>query len=137
MRALIHIPRTHNGPRHGPRIGRTHELPAAKLEISRSATSPVEAPQCLDAILTQEELSAEPESGFEGSSTVESTWMTRMSSGTGLLCTSLMLGIGNVLGRAAKAGRGPVLMIRGPPERSTLNGCLAGGCGMPSSHPPN
>ena len=41
-------------------------------------------------MLTQEELPAEPESGFAGSSTVVSISMTRIGSGTGLLCISLM-----------------------------------------------
>ena len=88
-------------------------------------------------MLTQEELPAEPGSGFAGSSTVVSISMTRIGSGTGLLCISLMHGLDNVLGRAAKAGRRPVIMIRGAPGRLPSNGCLAGGCGMPSSHPPN
>ena len=88
-------------------------------------------------MLTQEELPAEPGSGFAGSSTVVSISMTRIGSGTGLLCISLMHDLDNVLGRAAKAGRRPVIMIRGAPGRSPSNGCLAGTGGMPSSHPPN
>ena len=67
---------------------------------------------------TQEELPAEPESGSEGSSTVESTSVTRKRSDAGLLCISLMHGIDNVLGRAAKAGRRPVTMVRGSSGRS-------------------
>ena len=88
-------------------------------------------------MLTQEELPAEPESGFAGSSTVVSISMTRIGSGTGLLCISLMHDLDNVLGRAAKAGRRPVIMIRGAPERSPSNGCLAvgnHGCGIDGSH---
>ena len=47
---------------------------------------------------TQEELPAEPESGSEGSSTVESTSVTRKRSDAGLLCISLMHDLNNVLG---------------------------------------
>ena len=60
---------------------------------------------------TQEELPAEPGSGFAGSSTVVSISMTRIGSGTELLRISLMHGLDNVLGRAAKAGRRPVIML--------------------------
>ena len=83
------------------------------------------------------ELPAEPGSGSEGSSTVESTSTTRKRSDAGLLCISLMHDLNNVLGRAAKTGRRPVITIRGAPGRSPSNGCLAGTGGMPSSHPPN
>ena len=84
---------------------------------------------------TQEELPAEPESGSEGSSTVESTSVTRKRSDAGLLCISLMHDLNNVLGRAAKTGRRPVITIRGAPGRSPSNGCLAGTGGMPSWSP--
>ena len=61
----------------------------------------------LAKLLTQEELPTEPGSGSEGSSAVESTSIASMDSSTGLLCTSLMPGINNVLGRALKVGRRP------------------------------
>ena len=66
-------------------------------------------------MLTQEELPAEPGSGFAGSFIVESTSTTTKRSATGLLCITLMPDLDNVLGRAAKAGRRPVIMVRGPP----------------------
>ena len=64
-------------------------------------------------LLTQEELPGKPESGSEGSSIVESNSMTRMASDAGLLYVSLMYVIENVLGRPAKAGRRPVIMVCG------------------------
>ena len=88
-------------------------------------------------MLTQEELPAEPGSGFAGSSTVVSISMTRIGSGTELLRISLMHGLDNVLGRAAKAGRRPVIMIRAAPGRSPRNSCHAGDGGMACCHHPD
>ena len=60
---------------------------------------------CSHVLRTQEELPAKPGSGSEGSSIVESMSIASMHSSTGLLCTSLMPVMDNVLGRALKAGR--------------------------------
>ena len=61
----------------------------------------------LEKWLTQEELPAEPGSGSEGSSTVESTLASSMRPATVLLVTMLTDGLETVLGSAAKAGRRP------------------------------
>ena len=134
---FVHLLVLSSGGRHGPRIDRTHRVPQRKLELSASTTDVRRTPMGAETCRTQEELPAEPESGSEGSSTVESTSVTRKRSDAGLLCISLMHDLNNVLGRAAKTGRRPVITIRGAPGRSPSNGCLAGTGGMPSSHPPN
>ena len=78
-----------------------------KLELSVSTTNALQTPMCSHVLLTQEELPAEPGSGSEGSSAVESMSIASMHSSTGFLCTSLMPGINNVLGRTLKVGRRP------------------------------
>ena len=78
-----------------------------KLEISVSTPTSMQTPVCSDVLLTQEELPGKPESGSEGSSTVESIWTTSMRSATALLVTSLTDCLESVLRSAAKAGRRP------------------------------
>ena len=73
------------------------------------------------------ELPAEPGSGSEGSSTVESTSTTRKRSGRGLLCISMMHGLDNVLGRALKAGRRPYHHDRTRPLHRPGMSCHAAG----------
>ena len=107
-----------SGGRHGPRIDRTHSVPQRKLELSASTTDVRRTQMGAETCRTQEELPAEPGSGSEGSSTVEFTSVTRKRADAGLLCISLMNGIDNVLGRAAKAGHRPVIMVRGSSGRS-------------------
>ena len=78
-----------------------------KLEIFASITNVLRTLMYLEKLLTQEELPAEPGSGSEGSSTVESTLATSMRPATALLVTMLTDGLEIVLGSAAKAGRRP------------------------------
>ena len=78
------------------------------LKLSRRAASPVEAPWCPDARLTREELPMEPESGSEGSSTVEPVQVTRTRTTTALLGAMLMHSIKRLASEADKAGRRPV-----------------------------
>jgi len=81
------------------------------LKLSRRAASPVEAPWCFDARLTREELPMEPESGSEGSSTVEPVQVTRICTTTALLGAMLMHSIKRLASEADKAGRRPVIML--------------------------
>ena len=80
------------------------------LELSASTANVLQTPACSHVLLTQEELLAEPGSGSEGSSTVESILTTSMRSATALLVTMLTDGLENVLGSAAKAGAAPTIM---------------------------
>ena len=66
-------------------------------------------------MLTREELPAEPESGSEGSSTVEPVQVARTRTTTALLGAALIHSVDRLASMADKAGRRPVLMIRGPP----------------------
>ena len=78
-----------------------------KLELPESTTNVLRTLMYLEKMLTQEELPAEPGSGSEGSSTVESTLTTSMRPDTALLVTALTDGLECVLRSAAKAGRHP------------------------------
>ena len=66
-------------------------------------------------MLTREELPAEPESGFEGSSTVEPVQVATTRTTTALLGATFIHSGDRLASIADKAGRRPVLMIRGPP----------------------
>ena len=121
--------------RSGPRIGGRHRVAALKLELSKSTTD--ETPMCSHVLRTQEELPAKPGSGSEGSSIVESMSIASMHSSTGLLCTSLMPVINNVLGRALKAGRHPHHHDRTRPLHRPWNELLCRPDGkMTSRQPP-
>ena len=74
-----------------------------------------------DVMLTQEELPTEPGSGYEGSSTIESTLTSSMRSATALLVTMLTDGLENGLGEAAKAGRRPYHHDHTRPHHQRLN----------------
>ena len=81
------------------------------------------------------ELPAEPGSGSEGSSSVESTSTTRKRSGRGLLLISMMHDLDNVLGRALKAGRRPYHHDRTRPLHRPGMSCNAAGGNMTSCQP--
>ena len=92
---------------------------------------------CSHVLRTQEELPAKPGSGSEGSSIVESMSIASMHSSTGLLCTSLMPVMNNVLGRALKAGRHPHHHDRRRPLHQPWNELLCRPDGkMTSRQPP-
>ena len=73
------------------------------LELSRRATSPVEAPWCSDALLTREELPTEPGSDSEGSSTVELEQVVTTHTTTALLGAVLIHSVDRLASRADKA----------------------------------
>ena len=105
---------------HGQSFGRRPGVVVLNLELSASTANVLQTPACSHVLLTQEELLAEPGSGSEGSSTVESILTTSMRSATALLVTMLTDGLENVLGSAAKAGAAPTIMTIGtdPPRVS-------------------
>ena len=80
------------------------------LELSRRATSPVEAPWCSDALLTQSELPEKPESGSSGSSTTQPLQVTSERTAKAFLGSVLMHCVDRLASRANKAGRRPVIM---------------------------
>ena len=80
------------------------------LELSRIATSPVEAPWCSDALLTQSELPEKPESGSSGSSTTQPLQVTSERTAKALLGSVLMNCVDRLASRADKAGRRPIIM---------------------------
>ena len=97
-----------SGEQGEPRSARPLVVYREMLKLSRRAASPVEAPWCPDARLTREELPMEPESGSEGSSTVEPVQVTRTRTTTALLGAMLM----HSIKRPASCGR----RIRAPPR---------------------